>query len=402
MRTHGIGQLEGSAAAITVDAVIAGHISLDVFPQLFGPLDLEPGRLNVVGPAAFSAGGVVSNTGLAMHRLGVRVRLVGKVGDDLFGRVVLGLYHELGPQLADTLSTTGEEATSYTIVINPPERDRVYLHCSGANETFGAGDVRDEHLADARLFHFGYPPLMPRMYADGGTELRELFDHAGRAGLVTALDMCVPDPNSEAGRADWQAVLDTALPAVDVFAPSIDELLFMIDRDRFDRLAGGDPLASIVDRACLLELTDRLIAMGSAVIAVKLGDHGLYLRTAAGAARTGAICERLHLDPEAWCDQELLAPCYRAGEVVGATGSGDATIGGLLTAMLHGVSAVDSATIATAVGACSVEAVDPTRGIPSWEGLEARLRRGWSRHEVNIDLGSATADIDANGTVVLR
>ena len=228
-----------------------------------------------------------------MHRLGVRVRLVGKVGDDLFGRVVLGLYRELDPQLADTLNITGEEATSYTIVINPPERDRAYLHCSGANETFGAADVRDQHLAGARLFHFGYPPLMPRMYADGGDELRELFDHAGRAGLVTALDMCVPDPNSDAGRADWPAVLATALPAVDVFAPSIDELLFMIDRERFDRLVRGDPLPSVVDRACLLELTDRLIAMGSAVIAVKLGDHGLYLRTAADRARIGAICQRL-------------------------------------------------------------------------------------------------------------
>ena len=87
-----------AANAMTVDAVIAGHVSLDVFPQLFGPVDLAPGRLNAIGPATFSTGGAVSNTGLAMRRLGVDVRLVGKVGDDLFGRAVLEAYRRGRPR----------------------------------------------------------------------------------------------------------------------------------------------------------------------------------------------------------------------------------------------------------------------------------------------------------------
>lgn len=392
--------------------MIAGHVSLDLFPQLFGPLDLEPGRLNVVGPARFSTGGVVSNTGLAMYRLGVRTRLVGKVGDDLFGRVVRDSYAALDGQLAAGLSVVTTEPTSYTIVVNPPRRDRAYLHCPGANESFAAADVRDEDLADARLLHFGYPPLMPRMYTDSGTELRDLFERAHRAGLATALDMCVPDPSSDAGRADWRAVLATALPAVDIFAPSLDELLFMIDRPRFERVATGEPIAAVVDRGCLAELADTLIAMGSSVIAIKLGEHGLYLRTAAARGQNArpadmssqirTLCERLGLEPTEWEDREILAPCFRANDVVGTTGSGDATVAGLLTSMVRGLTAPEAATTATAVGACSVEAIDPTSGIPSWEGLVARLRQGWPRHELSIDLGSASADRDANGTMVLR
>lgn len=382
--------------------MIAGHVSLDVFPRLYGPVNLEPGRLNVIGPATFSTGGVVSNTGLAMHRLGVAVRLVGKVGDDLFGRVVRDAYRELRPQLADGLSVSAGETTSYTLVINPPHHDRAYLHCPGANETFGADDVRDEQLAGARLFHFGYPPLMPRLYADGGAELRRLFDRAHGANLITALDMCVPDPASEAGRADWVSVLETALPAVDVFAPSIEELLFMVDRATFDRLTAGESIAEVLDRASLRELSDRLIAMGSAIIALKLGDRGLYLRTTSDPARIGPLCDRLDLDANAWTHREILAPCFRAREIVGTTGSGDATIGGLLTAVLRGYGATEAATIATAVGACSVESVDPTTGIPSWDELSARLERGWPRHDVEIDLGSAAADRDAIGTMVLR
>ena len=73
----------------TVEVVVAGHVSLDVFPALRGSVTLEPGRLVEVGPAAFSTGGAVANTGLALHRLGVPVRLVGRVGADLFGRAVL-------------------------------------------------------------------------------------------------------------------------------------------------------------------------------------------------------------------------------------------------------------------------------------------------------------------------
>ena len=387
---------------MTVDAVIAGHVSLDVFPQLFGPVDLAPGRLNAIGPATFSTGGAVSNTGLAMRRLGVDVRLVGKVGDDLFGQAVLEAYRAVDPALADGLTITPSAVTSYTIVINPPLRDRSYLHCSGANETFAAADVRDGHLAGARLFHFGYPPLMPRMYADQGSELRELFDHARRSGLVTSLDLSLPDPSSAAGGADWRSVFETALPAVDVFAPSLDELLFMLDRPRYDDLAAGGALGTVIDRAYLLELSSTLIALGSAVVAIKLGEHGLYLRTSADRMRVDPVAERLGLDPDTWCDREVLAPCFRAREIVGTTGAGDATIAGLLMALLRGAGAPESATIATAVGACSVEAVDPTSGIPTWEDIAERLKRGWSRNDLEIDLGSVTTDRDATGTVVLR
>ncbi len=98
----------------------------------------------------------------------------------------------------------------------------------------------------------------------------------------------------------------------------------------------------------------------------------------------------------------MLSPCFRARDVVGTTGSGDATIAGLLMAVLRGAGAQESATIATAVGACSVEAVDPTSGIPTWEDIAGRLKRGWSRNDLEIDLGSVSADHDATGTVVLR
>lgn len=42
--------------------------------------------------------------------------------------------------------------------------------------------------------------------------------------------MAKPDPTSEAGRKDWNRILERVLPYVDIFLPSLEEILYMIDR----------------------------------------------------------------------------------------------------------------------------------------------------------------------------
>jgi len=382
------------------DVVVAGHVSLDVFPTLSGPLTIEPGQLVVVGPAVLSTGGAVANTGVSLHRLGVAVGMVAKVGADVFGRALLESLAGLGEHLVTAIKVCADQATSYTIVIAAPGEDRSFLHCPGANQTFCADDVPYGDLAGVRLFHFGYPPLMPLMYADDGAQLRAMFARVIDAGVATSLDLCVPDPDSHAGRLDWVEVLRQTLPFVDVFAPSIDELLYMFDAPAHRRLQAGAPLASVADYAQLTALGTRLSEMGAAVVAIKLGDQGLYIRTTADAARMQAFCGRLQLQADAWLDRELLSPCFEARAVNGTTGSGDATIAGLLAALLRGVGPCEAATSATAVGACSVEAIDPTSGIPTWMQVAQRIAEGWPRHAIEIELPDG-AERDATGTMVL-
>ena len=216
------------------DAVVAGHICLDVIPDLSGlgaePLStlLRPGQLVEVGNPALATGGPVSNTGLALHILGVKTQLMGKVGDDPLGHVVTQIVADQGAGLADGMVVDPEAATSYSIIISPPDIDRIFLHSPGANNTFGAADVRYDVVAQARLFHFGYPPLMRRIYADNGAELIEIYRRVRALEVTTSLDMAVPDPATDAGRADWVAILEGVLPFVDVFLPSVEEILFML------------------------------------------------------------------------------------------------------------------------------------------------------------------------------
>jgi len=280
-----------------IDAIVAGHICLDLIPDLGDSAQsqfeeiLKPGRLVAVGPATHCTGGPVSNVGLALTKLGIRTRLMGKVGDDLFGHAIQRAIQEhgraYGVNLADAMVVDPAADTSYTIVLSPPGVDRIFLHHSGANDTFGAEDIRYDLVAGSRLFHFGYPPLMKRMYEEGRRDLTEIFRRAKDTGITTSLDMALPDPTSAAGRADWRAILRSVLPFVDIFLPSVEEILFMLQPSTYQAMcaeAGGLNIAPLVRPELLEALGRELLALGAKVVALKMGDRGLYLRTAGMAA----------------------------------------------------------------------------------------------------------------------
>lgn len=375
--------------------VVAGHICVDIIPSWNGAVEslaniLKPGRLNQVGPALVSTGGAVSNTGIALHRLGVPVRMMGKVGPDLFGRAILDVVRGYGEDLAASMIVDINADSSYTLVINPPGVDRIFLHCPGANDTFSAADVLPEQVRGAKIFHFGYPPIMRRMYLDDGAELAALLRSIRALGVTTSLDMAQPDPTAEAGRVNWLRVLENALPFVDIFAPSLDETLFMVERSHYDAIQRGEA-ARTPDAELLQRVAGRLLDMGAAVVALKLGELGLYLSTTADARRlenAGAAFTPL---PEGWLDRELLTPCFVAN-VAGTTGAGDCTIAGLLTSLLRGAPAERAILDATAVGAASVESPDATGGVPTWDAIQERLARGWAKHPLRINVGGWHAD----------
>ena len=374
----------------TIDAVVAGHICLDVIPDLAGTSQdgfaqrFRPGHLVEVGPAAIATGGAVSNTGLALHKLGIPTRLMGKVGDDLLGQAVRQVVAAHGGDLVDGMVIDRAASTSYTIIVDPPGVDRAFLHFPGANDTFGAADVRYDVVAEARLFHFGYPPLMQRMFEDDGTQLVEIFRRVKELGVTTSLDMTLPDPASAAGRADWAAILRAVMPSVDIFLPSIEETLYMLCCETYETLsqkAGG--LLEQVTPALLSELSSELLAMGGKIVGFKLGERGMYVRTA-GRVDIEALGAARPTDASAWAGRELWAPCFQV-DVAGTTGAGDAAIAGFLAGLLRDLSPELALTAAVAAGACNVETADAVSGIRPWDEMWRRVRGGWERHTLQID-----------------
>ena len=363
------------------DVVVAGHICVDLIPTLpEAGFRYRPGTLVRIGPVMVSTGGCVPNTGLALHRLGTAVRLLGKVGDDPFGSIVRESLSEIDRGLAGGILVDPGENTSYTVVLNPPGEDRMFLHFPGANDAFAESDIPEDALSGARVFHFGYPPIMRRMYEDGGENLARMLERAKEAGLTTSLDMAYPDPATPAGRADWLRILERALPLVDVFVPSLEELLMMVDPQIKERLTQGEESdLSDVPVGRISELGERLVEMGVGIAAIKLGERGLFLRTAA-EKRLRRAGPGGPPDNETWAGRELWSPVFEV-EAAGTAGAGDATVAGFLHALLGRLAPEDAVCAACAVGASSVEAADATSGVRSWEETRERMDRGWRRRE---------------------
>jgi len=356
-----------------IEAVVAGHLCLDIIPDLSsltpGQFDASflPGRLVQCGAARLSTGGAVANTGIALHRLGIDTRLIAGMGDDPLGMLLRQCVNAQGEGLGKDLLVKAGSSTSYSIVISPPGTDRRFLHNPGANDDFSDQDVNMDLVKDARLFHFGYPPVMARMYSDEGRQLQSLFRRVKDAGLTTSLDMTFPDPDSPAGKADWVTILKNVLPYVDVFVPSFDEIAFMLWKKM------DIPLS----REKLAEISGQLLSMGARMVMIKLGNRGLYLHCGSRSSLNGmgkAAPNKLYQ----WADFEAWLPCYSV-EVVGTTGSGDVTIAGFLASLLRGLTPVDALNTALAVGACCVEAADALSGILPWDKTLERINTGWNR-----------------------
>lgn len=377
------------------EVIVAGHICLDIIPAISekkSGMDalLIPGKLVDIGPAVIATGGAVSNTGLALHRLGRDVQLMGKVGDDQFGNAILEVLKQQGEAIIEGMIVAPGEHSSYTIVINPPNVDRIFLHCTGANDTFSSQDLNKEQLANVRLFHFGYPPLMRKMYENQGEELRLLLSKVKASGLTVSLDLAKPDPESAAGIADWRVILEKALPYVDVFLPSFEEIFYMLHRERYEemllRAPSGDIL-SIIDGKLLTEISTELVAMGVAIVGLKLGEHGLYVRTTADSKRlaSSGLCAPVRERLDNWTNREMLAPSFEV-EVIGTTGAGDCTIAGFLCGMLEGLTFEETMQTAVGVGASNVEQADATSGIPALAEVRDRISKGWTKRQQKLDL----------------
>jgi sugar/nucleoside kinase (ribokinase family) len=340
--------------------VVAGHLCLDLTPALTDGLP-RPGGLAEAGPLHFSCGGAVANVGSALWRLGFPVRLIALVGDDRLGEMAADLLQPLGNQPGIRIASG--QTTSYSIVIAPEGCDRGFLHSPGANAVFTSADVRDEDLEDAGWLHFGYPPVMPAIAADGGKELADLFYRAKQRGLRTSLDFC--SISGAAAAKDWRAVLSNCARAVTVFTPSIEEL----------RAALRQPPRDAGDIDDVRSLASTLFAMGFSILAIKLGTSGLYLAT----TDSGGDLAGWQFGSE-WRARELMAPCFRA-QMVNATGAGDCAIAGFIASAAGGSGPEQTLTMAAASGACGVEAADASSGVRPMAELKARIESGWERTE---------------------
>ena len=148
-----------------------------------------PGELVLTSRMELSVGGCAANVALDLAKLGHRASVVGRVGDDSFGRFIRQSLDAAGVGTTHLRESPGKD-TSGTLVINSRGEDRRFI-----------------------LYLGGYC-LMDALSPD---VVAKVFHVARSAGIVTVLDVVIPRP----GRY-WER-LEPVLPHTDVFCPNNDE-----------------------------------------------------------------------------------------------------------------------------------------------------------------------------------
>jgi sugar/nucleoside kinase (ribokinase family) len=229
-------------------------------------------------------------------------------------------------------------ATSYSLVFEPPGRDRAFWHHVGANRFFDGERVKPDN---ADLVHLGYPPLLPSMYAAGGAALQSLLARIRESGATTSLDLSTVAAGSQAARVDWEGVLARTVPLVDVLSPSVDDVVSALGILRPESRDGTR------------ELARHLLGLGAAVVLLTDGARGMYLVTAnrdrfCHAGR--CLAERA----EDWAETELFLPASTTSNPV-TTGAGDAATAGLLYGVVSGATAAEAGSTAARFAAFKVD-----------------------------------------------
>src|SRR5438067_408621 len=124
---------------VPIDVLCAGIVVAD---HVCTPVSHLPaaGELVMADGMLLTIGGCAANAAVDLAKMGVRAAVVGRVGADIFGRIVTDMLREAGVDVS-ALAASPTAATSQTLIVNVQGEDRRFIHTFGANTELAAGDI---------------------------------------------------------------------------------------------------------------------------------------------------------------------------------------------------------------------------------------------------------------------
>jgi sugar/nucleoside kinase (ribokinase family) len=314
-----------------LDLLVVGEVNPDVIVSDSDPRPVFGQAERLVREIRLTIGSSPAITACAAARLGLRVAMVGVVGDDVFGRFMTAALHERGVDVSAIRMTT-DLPTGASVVLSDGG-DRAILTARGTIGAVTAKDVPADLLERARHLHIGSWFLQDRLRPGAAA----LLARAHAAGVTTSLD-----PNWDPTE-DWDAGLREVLPALD--------LLFLneVEAERISSADGADQGALAIARLGRGPAGDQ----PGLVVAVKCGAHGALVASAEG------VLARVDAYPV---------------EAIDTTGAGDTFDAGFLSAWLDGASPLEAVRAGAVAGALATTSLGGTDGQPDAETLRAALR----------------------------
>jgi sugar/nucleoside kinase (ribokinase family) len=313
-----------------VDVVCIGILVADFFSSPI-PNVPRPGELMLVESITLSTGGCAANTAVALKKLGIKSGVIGKVGNDPFGKFIIDDLTKKGIETSQ-ISGSQTEETSKTIIIPTENEDRRYLHLFGANRDFRINDINFDYLSGVKCIYVGGFLGIPEFKSES---LVSVFKFAKEEKMLTVLDVITPGPG------DYIKEFETVLPYVDLFVPNDDEAALITGEKDPEKQA------------------DILLGLGAGTVIITMGSQGALLKT------RNILVE---------------SKCYDV-DFIDASGAGDAFDAGLITALLDGESLKDALKTACAMGASCVTKLGCSEGLFTKEELKNHIQN----HELIIE-----------------
>ena len=121
-------------------------------------IDFAPKSVDAAGYPTLAAnpGGAPGNFLAALNRYGCSVAMIGKVGEDMFGRLLLNTLREAGIETRGVIVDPDQFTTlAFVSLDENGNRDFSFARKPGADTCLEAGEMDAELIENARVFHFG-------------------------------------------------------------------------------------------------------------------------------------------------------------------------------------------------------------------------------------------------------
>ena len=308
-----------------MDVVCLGIVVADVMAKTIEKIP-GPGRLEIFDQMELHPGGCAINTSIGLSKLGIKTRIIGKVGKDIFGDFLIKVLKKYDVDTSG-IAYSQKRGTSFSFAMINKEGERSFLHYTGADEDLHLKDINLELIKDSRILHIAGFNLMPGF---DGQPVANVLKQAKEYGITTSLDTAW-NPRVK----NWREIIEPSLPYLDIALPSIEEARMFTGKEKVE------------------EIANFLLNYGVKIVGLKMGGEGCYLKTK---------------------KEEFRIPSYQI-KVIDTSGAGDAFAAGFLTGIIKGWNLQKVGEFANAVGALCVQAIGCTTGVKNMDETLAFMNK---------------------------
>ena len=186
-------------------------------------IDFAPKSVNEAGYPVLSAnpGGAPGNFLAALTKYGCRTAMIGKVGDDAFGRLLTQTLADAGIETRGIVSDPAVFTTlAFVSLDENGNRDFSFARKPGADTCLKPEEIDEGLLQDARVFHFGTLSLTDEPAASA---TRQAVALAKNRGLLVSLDPNLRKPLWKREE-DARVAMEWSLRQADIVKISDEEI----------------------------------------------------------------------------------------------------------------------------------------------------------------------------------